>query len=236
MTRIPSKRIVILALLALLLTSCHRMEEPHLPDSVIPDTPADTTDAPDTPADTTDVSEAEPIGYKAEVRDTYTDEPYAFSREGRSVSEDIEGFLELNDWDSISAKIPDSYYESYPDCHTAPDSAVLHKDGETVEIAVDDPRLIKLLNFYNNCTHHVEYAWLQGVYSPDDFAELMEYPIRLELHYLDIGHGESCFEAMYIVYDPTAARGAGRGEMVVYSSVANSLYPFYATSRIQELM
>lgn len=55
---------------------------------------------------------------------------------------------------ALIADIPSDKYESYPDTHTLPISATLYKDGKSVSLDQGDPRLIRLVNFFNNCVHN----------------------------------------------------------------------------------
>ena len=51
------------------------------------------------------------------------------------------------DWDHILKIIPSNYYEDYPGLPAAPLIATLYKNGEAEVLDVDDPRLVKLMNF-----------------------------------------------------------------------------------------
>lgn len=197
-------------LCTVLLTSCDRQKSLNLLDSVVQETLQETTA----------VLVPDPVVGKAEGRDTYTNEPYALvNPEIEMTDTNLKKYLKVYDWDSIFTKNPDSYYESFSKYHAALDSAVLYKEGETVETAVDDPRLIKLINFHNNCRYHVQCAWIQGMYPPDESDEMIEYPVRLERHFSDIGEYEALCESMHLVYDPPASYGASLCEIIGYSSM-----------------
>ncbi|MBQ2766609.1 MAG: hypothetical protein IJF49_00850 [Clostridia bacterium] len=192
--------------------------------------PVETTTAPvettTVPAETTTITEAE-------VRNTYADKPYARLDQVSGMSHfsmDTETFLKEYDWETIYAQIPDTYYESYPKSHNVPDSATLYQNGEVTEIALDDPRLIKLLNFYYNSVYYMQHAYVQGAFRPDDYSACIDTPFRIELTYTPKRTGEEDYwEKMFICYNEKLA-GV---DFVVYSDkpYAGGLYPFYASGR-----
>ena len=87
----------------------------------------------------------------------------------------------------IIPKIPSDKYEAYPKTHRAPVSATLYKDGEAISIAADDPRLIQLTNFFNNCVYYSKCGYTQGLYSAEDVEEILSAEFRLELTYEPYG-------------------------------------------------
>ena len=80
--------------------------------------------------------------------------------------------------------IPSDKYEAYPDTHNIPISATLYKNGEIVSLKTDDPRLIKIINFFNNCVYNSKCAYTQGLL-PLDYLEknVLSSSFRLELKY-----------------------------------------------------
>ena len=168
----------------------------------------------------------------AEVRNTYADKPYARLDQVSGMSHfsmDTETFLKEYDWETIYTQIPDTYYESYPKSHNVPDSATLYKNGEVTEIALDDPRLIRLLNFYYNSVYYMQHAWTQGAFGPDYYSAYINTPFRLELTYTPKRTGEEDYwEKMFICYNEKLT-GV---DFVVYSNTPfGSVYPFFATGR-----
>ena len=84
-------------------------------------------------------------------------------------------------------KIPSQQYEPYPEMHSIPLSAILHKDGEVIDIDIYDPRLVQLVNFLNNCLYYEKCAYLQGYLPPEALAQIQAEPFRLELTYSPCG-------------------------------------------------
>ena len=79
-------------------------------------------------------------------------------------------------------------YESYPSLQTIPLSATLYKDGEVISIDVDDPRLIRLINFFNNALHYDKCHYLLCFVTEDILAEdVMSDDFRLELKFKPFG-------------------------------------------------
>ena len=85
---------------------------------------------------------------------------------------------------SAIESIPSDQYESYPSLQTIPLSATLYKDGEVISIDVDDPRLIRLINFFNNALHYDKCAYLLCFVTEEILAEdVMSDDFRLELKF-----------------------------------------------------
>lgn len=79
-------------------------------------------------------------------------------------------------------------YESYPSLQTIPLSATLYKDGEVKDIALDDPRLIRLINFFNNALHYDKCDYLLCFVTEEILAEdVMSDDFRLELKFKPFG-------------------------------------------------
>lgn len=86
------------------------------------------------------------------------------------------------------ANIPSDTYQEYPDTHRAPLTATLYKDGQVIKIDPNDPRLIALTNFFNNCVYHSKCAYTQGLLPIDDIQEnVIGADFRLELTYMPYG-------------------------------------------------
>lgn len=120
-------------------------------------------------------------------------------RETLIVSGDFHSaaYFDVNETDEMLTKeqfaavivhIPNDRYEAYPDTHGAPLTATLYKDGQTITINPNDPRLIALTNFFNNCAYYSQCAYTQGLLSLDDIEEdVLGADFRLELTYTPYG-------------------------------------------------
>jgi hypothetical protein len=87
---------------------------------------------------------------------------------------------------AVISAAPSNKYEVYPDTHNLPDAATLYKDGDTVAIDLNDPRLIRLINFFNNCVYYSKCSYTQGLYSEDYLAEnILSDDFRIELKYTE---------------------------------------------------
>jgi len=97
---------------------------------------------------------------------------------------------------SIISKLPSEQYEQYPFLHCVPLSASLYKNGKIISIDINDPRLIKLCNLYNNSVYYNQYAYTQGLL---DWSYLQEHILnedfRLELKF------KPTVESTSLVYD-----------------------------------
>ena len=110
------------------------------------------------------------------VSDSFSPDTFFNVKEGDSLtSEEIS---------SVLSDIPADKYEAYPDTHNIPLSATLYKDGKVVLLERDDPRLIGIINFFNNCVYHSQCAYTQGLL-PLDYLEknVTGSDFRLELKY-----------------------------------------------------
>lgn len=122
---------------------------------------------------------------------------YVYVAEGTSESK----VQELN-WETILASIPEDHYQVYPGLHAAPLTATLYKDNEIKELDTNDPRLIKLMNFYNNMVYNEVYSYTQGSFPPKEYNGLASSDFRLELTYTpnwDDASFETTFDKMLIV-------------------------------------
>ena len=103
---------------------------------------------------------------------------------------DIQEGARLSDAElkSVISQIPCDTYEAYPETHGAPLSATLYKNGEVITIDPNDPRLIALTNFFNNCVYYSKCSYTQGLLSVDDIEEnVTGADFRLELKYTPYG-------------------------------------------------
>lgn len=85
------------------------------------------------------------------------------------------------------AKIPSDQYEAYPSTQNVPISATLYKDGETLPVDVNDPKLIRLVNLFNNALYHEKCAYVQSYLSDTHLEEILGEDFRLELKYEPFG-------------------------------------------------
>ena len=106
-----------------------------------------------------------------------------FSSEPFAESEVLFQYVE-EDWNEIFPKIPSDKYELYPNLHNVPRTATLYKNGEVTFIDANDPRLIGLINLYNNSVYYGKYAYLQGLYDKEHIEEIETEEFRLELTYI----------------------------------------------------
>lgn len=132
----------------------------------------------------------------AEVWDTYCKTAYASVNEINAEEE----ICKLN-WEILEA-IPSEYYETYPNSHTAPSEAKLYKDGEVIEIDIADPRLVKMMNFYNNMYHYNLCGITQGpACRTIDEYEHMIGDYRIELTYSELGIGAARYPKIVVYFN-----------------------------------
>ncbi|MBR2926064.1 MAG: hypothetical protein IKC31_00615 [Clostridia bacterium] len=124
----------------------------------------------------TDVDHLSEEEQSAPVSDSFTSGTFFDVKEGDDLTNE-----ELH---SVISAIPSDKYESYPDTHNIPISATLYKDGKAISLDRDDPRLIKLINFFNNCVYHSQCTYTQGLLPLDYLEEnIIASDFRLELKY-----------------------------------------------------
>ena len=105
-------------------------------------------------------------------------------------------------WNKILESIPNDHYEAYPGLHTVPLSATLYNGNKVEEIDINDPRLIKMMNFYHNVVYFGVYSYTQGPFLPEEYLDLASTNYRLELTYEPIYEGcnlETTFDKILIV-------------------------------------
>ncbi len=89
------------------------------------------------------------------------------------------------DWATLLPKIPDDHYIEYPDVHTIPVTATLYKDGTETALDPYDPRLVRLINFYNNALYHYNFYQTFGGLPPEQYQPMLERDsFRVELTYV----------------------------------------------------
>ena len=136
-----------------------------------------TTDFSNTGEETTNTTDSEEPNVSAE----FSTIPFLDINEGDSKPpiEEIRSAIEA---------IPCDKYECYPSLQIAPVSATLYKDGEVISIGINDPRLIRLINFFNNALHHDKCAYILAFLSEDYLEENVNNAnFRLELKYKPFG-------------------------------------------------
>ncbi len=171
------KIFVLLLLYSFILISCESNNSPS--DSKTMDQSTHTETQPATTYETVDVhGEPDPEHEGAYV---WVDELYA------------EEQIESIDWEWVLDSIPSDEYVKIEGMHTTPESATLYKDGEAVSLSVDDPRLVKLLNFYNNAVSHCVYSYSQGQVN-SDYKYVSTKDFRLELTFAVENEGKLTLE------------------------------------------
>ena len=170
------------------------------------------------------------------LSDTFSPTPFS------DVNE-IEAPVSDEEMLAIISKIPSDKYEVYPNTHTIPVSATLYKNGEVISIAVDDPRLIQLTNFFNNCVYHSKCSYLQGLYPLDSIEEILSTQFRLELKYVPYGRPASPYgkettgSDMFVVTNSITAIAHDRSgyDEENYPYYATGFWPLYGTYNLLEL-
>ena len=84
---------------------------------------------------------------------------------------------------AIISKIPSEQYEAYSILQNIPLSATLYKDGVVIDIDIRDPRLIRLVNFFNNALYYGKCYYRQSFYSQEELKDVIHREFRLELKY-----------------------------------------------------
>ena len=113
------------------------------------------------------------------IREDFASAPFFSIEEGTNLSyENITNIIE---------KISSDKYEVYPNTHNVPVSATIYKDGKEIFIDLDDERLIKLINFFNNCVYYSKCAYTQGLLPLDSIDKASKADFRMELKYEPYG-------------------------------------------------
>ena len=150
---------------------------------------------------------------------------YASVTEGKAKAE-----IPKLDWNSIIASIPATYYEEYPGLHGKPLSAVLYKNGERTELSLDDERLVRLWNFYNNIVYNCRYAYTQGSYNTESelYKNKENAEFRLELTFEQAPNSENLEHS----FDKVVVVGGKSSCFIgIISNMPFSSYPYSAFGR-----
>ena len=139
--------------------------------------------------------------------------------------------------DALSAaifQIPSDQYVTHANQHGSPLSATLYKNGEVIEIDVNDPRLIRLVNFFNDALYRKDCAYSLG-YLPFSTLEanVTNQDFRLELKYQPYGDkAPAPYSAEYAMSDTVVITGNQfvviNHDRVAYDNA--EIYPVLAVS------
>ena len=89
---------------------------------------------------------------------------------------------------NVISKVLSDKYEAYPGLHNAPISATLYKGGEVIQIDLTDPRLIRLINLFNNSLYYEDCEYLLSYLSEEELEkDVISEDFRLELKYEPFG-------------------------------------------------
>lgn len=171
----------------LLLTSCDRNENPSIV-GVSATFYDEVTDTPDTEEQSDRmVTVPTETALSVPLPDEELPPPYTRIEESESYKKEYTD----GEWAEIMAAVPDDRYIQYPGLQARPLTATLYKDQKQIELNVNDPRLVKLINFYNNMIYHGIYAYTQGSYAPSEIEKIKGAEFRLELTYMTFPIDES---------------------------------------------
>lgn len=124
--------------------------------------------------------------FETEFIEYVTTAPYVDTIRWDSLEELYE-YVYAVDWETVFSEIPSDHYEEYPDVHlhksSRPVKAKLYINSRGVELEIDDPRLVRLVNFYHNSLYNRTSAELQGCASSTFCSEMQSFPDRLELEF-----------------------------------------------------
>ena len=105
----------------------------------------------------------------------FADEPYEYVEEGSELT--------TSELKAIISKVPTDKYDDDPSLHNVPRTATLYKNGEITFIEPKDPRLIGLVNLYNNSVYNSQYSYSQGLVNAEFVKEVENEEFRLVLTY-----------------------------------------------------
>lgn len=90
--------------------------------------------------------------------------------------------------EQVIGKVLSDKYEAYPNLQSVPLSATLYKGGETVRIDLTDPRLIRLINLFNNSLYYEDCEYLLSYLTDEELeGDIANEEFRLELKYEPFG-------------------------------------------------
>jgi len=88
------------------------------------------------------------------------------------------------DWSRFTELIPDDHYVAYPGLNSCPIAATYNKNGESITLDINDPRLVRFINLCNNFMYHSISAHSNYYYDEEDIERMSsEKSITLELIY-----------------------------------------------------
>ena len=150
--------------------------------------PESTKDSLETTKEHPKIIELSPEERSALLNIYFSDTPFA------NVNDRDLHDLTIDEVRAIISTVPTDEYEIYPWLHTIPRSATLYKNNEMISIDPTDPRLIGLINLYNNSVYYRKYAYTQGTYTLETIQAAESEPFRLELTF-------ETFSTPTILYD-----------------------------------
>lgn len=108
--------------------------------------------------------------------------------------------IETINWEKTISLIPKDAYTPIDGFHTVPTSATIYKNGNYSNLNINDPRLIRLLNFYNNEVSCGIYSYSQG--TANELYEMKkESDFRLELTFEKGTSLEASFDKIVVIDD-----------------------------------
>ena len=154
------------------------------------------------------------------VRSDFPDEPYL-------AVEDGDPKLSEKDMNSMISKISTKQYECYPNLQNIPLAATLYKNGQKHYLSVDDPRIIALINLYNNSIYYSQYSYTQGLFDIHEIEEFEKEPFRLELIYDSTARYDTIIVTNGTFVAISHSRGGYEGLEERYPFDANGHYPLH---------
>ena len=91
--------------------------------------------------------------------------------------------------------------ETYPDLHTVPLTATLYKGDEVISIDLNDSRLIRMMNLYNNSVYYRQYAYTQGLLNINYLEEVLNEEFRLVLTFRTKNNDSIRYDTNIQAYD-----------------------------------
>ena len=138
-----------------------------------------------------------------------------------------------DEFKEIINEISTKKYDVYPDLHNIPLTASLFKNGEEIALDVRDPRIIRLINFFNNSLFYDKCEYSLSHLDPDDLEDVMSEEFRLELKYEPYGENvPSAYENQPTLFDTIVVHGDCftliNNDFPWYSYSMDELIPFRA--------
>ena len=100
------------------------------------------------------------------------------------------------------SSIPAGKYQTYPGLHNVPLTATLYKNGKANTIDLQDDRLIRLMNLYNNSVCYHKYAYTQGLLNREDIEKTESEEPRLVLTFgTEYGGGRIIYDTDIPAHD-----------------------------------